>query len=354
MSSSRATTTGICGEQDCNWRTDHPNYPLCLTHHRALQAGDIDECPNCPGVYKPSKFPVCRQCHGQSQQQPAGGQIREQRSGYVDDSKGWNRQPEPEPPPKTSPDVVQAVNLVRENITAHRRFCENHETSTIQYLIMPMLKGLGWDEYNPAQVAREYKPAGRQGYRQAIAVDVALMDNGSPVAFIEAKRLDREYDPEYMEQLSKYTAHLEDGKMAALTNGKFWLVCSVANGKPVHRATIDVEDGKAEGVASKLNDAIGRSVMGNDGNQPPPGAAINPGSVVNPDAIVDRLKLYRQDEAKRRRIPPYQILTNATIDFIAKDRPTDPIQLLKIAGVGPATIEHHGNAIIAIVRGQWD
>ena len=83
----------------------------------------------------------------------------------------------------------------------------NHETSTIQHLIMPMLSGLGWLVF-PDQVIREYKPAGRDRYRQAIAVDIALLENGKPRIFVEAKRLDREYNLEYEEQLEKYASLL--------------------------------------------------------------------------------------------------------------------------------------------------
>ena len=316
-----------------------------------FQAGNIDECPNCPGVYKPSEYPICRQCYAENRRQP-GRQIREQRSGYVEDSKGWDRQPEPQPTPKTPPEAVQAVNRVRENITAHRHACENHETNTIQYLIMPMLKGLGWDEYNPAQVVREYKPAGRQRYRQAIAVDVALMDNGSPVAFIEAKRLNREYTDDYMEQLGKYAAHLSDGKAAVLTNGQFWIVCTVADGQPIHQDTINVAAGEAGSVALKLNDAIGRSVVSNNG-KPPSTTATTHQATPDHETIIKNLKRYRQSQPGHVRHRLNFVLSDAVISRIAEQRPANLHQLREISGIGPATVEQHGDAIIAIVKGRW-
>ena len=85
--------------------------------------------------------------------------------------------------------------MVRRNMTAHESACVNNEANTIQFLIMPMLRGLGWNDDDPAQVIREYKPAGKRRYGQSMAVDIALLDHGVPKVFVEAKRLDREYDP---------------------------------------------------------------------------------------------------------------------------------------------------------------
>ena len=107
----------------------------------------------------------------------------------------------------------------------------NNEANTIQFLIMPMLRGLGWDDDDPAQVIREYKPAGKRRFGQSMAVDLALLDRGVAKVFVEAKRLDREYDPEYTEQLDKYASYLDDGGVAALTNGRHWLIHTVVKGE---------------------------------------------------------------------------------------------------------------------------
>ena len=352
MSTNRNAAARICGEQDCDQPPNRPNQPLCLKHYRILQVGDIDECPNCPGVYKPSEYPICRQCNAENRRQP-GRQIRERRGEYVDDSKGWNLQPEPEPAAKAPLEVAQAVNRVRENITTHRRACENHETNTVQYLIMPLLKGLGWDEYNPDQVVKEYKPTGRQRYRQAIAVDVALMDNGSPVAFIEAKRLDREYSDDYAQQLSKYAKHLKDGSLAVLTNGRFWQICSVAYGKPILRETIDIAHGTAEEVSEKLRIALGKPTLQVDVNDTPRGSGTSYQTPPNRERILSDLRQYRVSEAGRRGVPPYFIFTNEVISLIGERCPADLGQLRGIPGVGRATVEQHGDAIITIVRGRW-
>ena len=328
----------------CHKPTEQAHHTLCRRHYHAVRNGDINECPNCGVICDPKPAQFCPQCGHNTRQ------IREHTGTYGNDSKGWDLKPEPAP---QAPAVVaQAVNRVRENITTHRQACENHETNTIQYLIMPMLKGLGWDEHDPKEVIREFKPAGRRRGAPAIAVDIALMDNGTPTSFIEAKRLDREYDPDHMAQLSKYSAYLRDGGTAVLTNGLFWIVCSVDKGKLSRRNIINVADGEAVSVAQELNNAVGKLAISDDAKYPAsPTAAIHE-SVPNPDAIAANLRRYREDEARRRRVPAYSIVNNNTITLIAEQCPTDLRQLREISGVGPATIEQHGDSIIRIIRGR--
>ena len=367
----------VCGYQDCGERTSHPSHPLCYPHYLVFQNGEIGECPNCSGVYKPSGYRLCRSCGRQAPagawvrqqtQAPAGAGVRQQtqapagagvRQQIQDDSRGWNQQPAPEL--KSVPrQAVEKVDLVRWNMKEHERACVNNEANTIQFLIMPMLRGLGWDDDDPAQVIREYKPAGRRPFRQAMAVDIALLDHGVAKVFVEAKRLDREYIPEYTEQLDKYASYLDDGGVAALTNGRHWLIHAVVKGETRHRRTIDLANGDAESVARDLNAAIGRDVVcggvdladkavaGVSGQRRTRPAAARRR---DPGAIADRLKEYREREARRRRQPPYMILKDDTIGLIAEHQPTDLGRLSGIKGVGPSTLELHGEAIIGIVRG---
>ena len=130
---------------------------------------------------------------------------------------------------------------------------------------------------------REYKPAGRDRYRQAIAVDIALLENGKPRIFVEAKRLDREYNLEYEEQLEKCASFLDDGRIAVLTNGRYWLVHEVVEGKTQHRLTVDVNEGAADDVARKLYNVIGRSAAGNAAVKAAPNRMpLHPATVFQP------------------------------------------------------------------------
>ena len=257
------------------------------------------------------------------------------------DDRGWNQPPHPEQR-ETLSAAVKAVKLVRKNMRDYSKECENHESNTIQYLIEPMLLGLGWKVYDPSQVVKEFKPAGKRRWGQAIAVDIALIEKEVPKVFVEAKRLDRHYDSDYTEQLAKYADYLDEG-IAVLTNGRYWRVYAVINDDTKnlkHLLTIDIGEGDAEVVAGELSNAIGRDA----------GGYLNP-KPVSPETIAENLRKYRQREAKRRNHPAYTILKDETISLIATQQPADLHQLGVIKGIGPSTIDQHGAAIIKIVRG---
>ena len=327
MKSSLTGTTRICGHQDCNEHTSRSEHPFCYEHDQAFQERFIDECPNCSGVYKPAKYCVCRSCaqRGQSSQRTQPSDHRQPQN----DDRGWNRQDK-----ETSPLAVKAVKLVRKNMGEYSKECENHESNTIQYLVEPVLRGLGWDVSDPNQVRKEFKPADKR----AIAVDIALIKKGVPKVFVEAKRLDRHYDSGYSAQLDKYASYLDEG-IAVLTNGRFWKVYEVINGDTEHLFTIDIDEEDAEAVAGRLNNAIGRDAIGNPNSKR-----------ASPETIVENMRKYRKREAKRRNHPAYAILKDETINLIATQQPADLRQLGNIRGVGPSTIEQHGAAIIRIIR----
>ena len=197
--------TRICGEQDCNKPTSRSNHQLCCDH---LQDKTISLCSVCQDTYKPAKYPKCRNCNQGGDDQGGGG-------------GGWDQAPA---------ELVKAVELVCRNISEHADACANNETNTTQYLVEPMLKGLGWDIHNPDLVIKEYRVEGKRKSRRNIRVDIALLrDDRRPFAFIEVKRLDRDYDPQYMDQLESYASHMESG-VAVLTNGRHWLISNVTGG----------------------------------------------------------------------------------------------------------------------------
>ena len=340
MNSNLTGASRICGHQDCNGRTSRPNHPLCYEHYQDFQEEFINECPNCSGVYKPADYPICRSCYTEQYQSSPRTQSGDHRQSQNDDG-GWNRQPHPEAG-EIPPLAVKAVQLVRQNMSEYSNECENHESNTLQYLVDPMLLGLGWAFYDPNQVIKEFKPAGKRPWGQAIAVDIALFEEGVPKVFVEAKRLDRRYDSDYKAQLDKYASYLDEGGIAVLTNGRFWLVHTVVNGDTEHLVTIDIAEGDAESVAGKLNNAIGRDTRSDSNSNPKP---------IHPETIAENLRKYRQREAKRRNLPAYTILKDETISLIATQQPADLHQLGVIKGIGPSTIDQHGAAIITIVRG---
>ena len=252
-----------CGAQDCTRSVNKPGQPLCYAHYQELRQGSINPCPNHPRVYKPAKFAICRDCNrsntAASATKPPPTAANKPPPAPKDPSRGWNRSPEAATPFSPADPAEEAVRQVRRNMTAHAKVCVNHESNTIQFRIMPLLKGLGWHEHDPGQVIREYQPRGKNRYGRSIAVDVALLQDNQPLAFIEAKRLDREYTPEYEQQTGKYAAFLKDGGIAALTNGRYWLVYLIEQGQMKHTQTIDIAQGATTEAARLMFQNFGKT-----------------------------------------------------------------------------------------------
>ncbi len=70
------------------------------------------------------------------------------------------------------------------------------------------------------------------------------------------------------------------------------------------------------------------------------------------EALLERLKAWRLEEAGRRSVPAYVVLTDATLETIATDLPTDTKSLVAIPGIGARKLEAYAEPVLAIVRGE--
>lgn len=66
-------------------------------------------------------------------------------------------------------------------------------------------------------------------------------------------------------------------------------------------------------------------------------------------SLVQALKEWRLAEARRRRVPAFQILTDRTLEAIASARPRNEEELLEVHGIGPGIAGKHGAAILKVV-----
>ncbi|MEE2673023.1 MAG: DNA topoisomerase 3 [Myxococcota bacterium] len=69
-----------------------------------------------------------------------------------------------------------------------------------------------------------------------------------------------------------------------------------------------------------------------------------------PAALVEALKRWRSQEAKRRRCPAFRILTDRALFGIASEIPRDEESLLGIKGMGPTLVKKYGADILAITN----
>jgi ATP-dependent DNA helicase RecQ len=60
-----------------------------------------------------------------------------------------------------------------------------------------------------------------------------------------------------------------------------------------------------------------------------------------------RLKRWRSERADGK--PAYTVATNATLEELLRQHPTDPAQLLAIHGVGPSFVDRHGDDVLELL-----
>ena len=92
-------------------------------------------------------------------------------------------------------------------------FSQTSEQATREMAVNPVIGALGWDTFNPVEVAREYPARGGK-------VDYCLQGPRGVLALIEVKRTGTELS-EHQEQLLRY-AFDEGVPLAALTDGLVW------------------------------------------------------------------------------------------------------------------------------------
>ncbi len=64
--------------------------------------------------------------------------------------------------------------------------------------------------------------------------------------------------------------------------------------------------------------------------------------------LVASLRAWRLEEARRRRVPAFRILTNRALVAVAQARPSTPQALLAVSGIGAKVVEAYGPALISL------
>lgn len=108
-----------------------------------------------------------------------------------------------------------------------------NEADVKQFVILPILRALAWDDSDPLMIRPEYS-AGPG------LVDYALLHDGQPLVFIEAKRLGN-MDDKGEEQLFQYASN-KGIPLLILTDGDRWdFYLSMAAGDPPERRFFRME-----------------------------------------------------------------------------------------------------------------
>ncbi len=83
----------------------------------------------------------------------------------------------------------------------------------------------------------------------------------------------------------------------------------------------------------------------------PPGRATleaEAGTAASPE-LVARIRAWRLEEARRRRMPAFRIFGDRTLFALAEARPETEGALLAVPGLGPKTVERYGEVLIGLV-----
>lgn len=90
------------------------------------------------------------------------------------------------------------------------------EEGTKNALVMPFIKALGYDPFDPREVVPEF--TADVGKKKGEKVDYAINVDGEPVMLFECKHAGAPLDPDHADQLFRYF-HTVDAKIGVLTNG---------------------------------------------------------------------------------------------------------------------------------------
>jgi ATP-dependent DNA helicase RecQ len=69
------------------------------------------------------------------------------------------------------------------------------------------------------------------------------------------------------------------------------------------------------------------------------------------EALYLALKALRRRLADERNLPAYLVFSDATLQHMARSRPTTAQHLLNISGVGPKKLETYGELFLELLRG---
>ncbi|WP_053432833.1 type I restriction endonuclease [Sporosarcina globispora] len=108
----------------------------------------------------------------------------------------------------------ETLEMLNKVVNDNRDLIKNEE-STKQFLILPFLRGLGYDTYSPQEVTPEFTV---DFHKKNEKVDYAISINGEPKIFLEAKSIQSRISKN-APQLSRYFSTFPSVRLGVLTNG---------------------------------------------------------------------------------------------------------------------------------------
>ncbi|MEH7503252.1 type I restriction endonuclease [Neobacillus drentensis] len=110
--------------------------------------------------------------------------------------------------------LIETLDTLNKVVNDNKDLIQNEE-STKQFLILPLLRGLGYDIYSPQEVTPEFTA---DFHKKNEKVDYAISVNGVPIIFVEAKSINNKITKS-APQLSRYFSTFPSVRLGILTNG---------------------------------------------------------------------------------------------------------------------------------------
>ena len=70
---------------------------------------------------------------------------------------------------------------------------------------------------------------------------------------------------------------------------------------------------------------------------------------VDPE-LFEKLKAWRLEKARERKVPPYVVFHDRTLEAMAAAHPRNELELLDISGVGPKKLDDYGEELLELVE----
>ncbi len=112
-------------------------------------------------------------------------------------------------------DLANAINKISDQVKSQRHLMTT-EQATINVAVHPFIRALGYDTNNLQEVRPEYTADAKSSGSER--VDYAIMRQGKPIIFIEAKAANIALSENHWKQLHHYF-NAEDVRFGILTNG---------------------------------------------------------------------------------------------------------------------------------------
>ena len=104
------------------------------------------------------------------------------------------------------------LTRIGRQVKSQLRQMKNNETATIQASVLPLIRALGYDTQDLSEVYPEYAILNMD------AVDLAVLREGEPIMFLEAKKASEKLSAKHWKQLFEYF-NADKARIGILTNG---------------------------------------------------------------------------------------------------------------------------------------